>query len=565
MEISEILHLPEVAHAILELPTSAVIILDSQGNIIYANNMLSSWMEYSWEEVQGMHISKLPVLTTKSKIIAVEKFAERMLGKKVEPYDLEFVTKTGKIETGRLTAKLIKDNQNKILVDIVVVENITDVRESEKTIHKKEKELSEYLNIIDEIILILNVNVTIEYINETGANILGYKAQELLGKNWIEWCIPEKNRPFIQSIKQDIQKTHAIKYTIVENTVLCKDGTEKLISWRNSIRTNDVGMIDGTISSGRDITEKKQFEEELLKTKVFLESIVENIPNMVFVKDAKDLRFQLLNKVGEKYFGHKQKELLGKNDYDFFPKSQADFFVQKDRDVLKSKTLLDIPEEPINTPNGQRILHTKKIPIVGNDGEPTSLLGISEDITNTISQDKELKEEKLMSDEIINSLPGIFYLFDSEGKFLRWNKHHEDVLELTKEEMENRKPTDNYDDADRPKITEVIKYVLEHGTGSIEATLYTKSGKPIPYFLTGVRIQYKGKTCVMGVGLDISERKKTEQAITQHTKELEDINKLMIGRELKMVELKKEIEQLKSQLRLFNSSDQSDSDKQDIS
>jgi PAS domain S-box-containing protein len=113
----------------------------------------------------------------------------------------------------------------------------------------------------------------------------------------------------------------------------------------------------------------------------FLDSIVENIPNMVFVKDAKDLRFVRFNRAGERLLGLTRDQLVGKNDRDLFPESQADAFQAKDREVLANKDIFDIPEEPIDTPSGQRWLHTRKIPITDDNGAPLFLLGISEDIT----------------------------------------------------------------------------------------------------------------------------------------------------------------------------------------
>ncbi|MCP4626647.1 MAG: PAS domain S-box protein, partial [bacterium] len=131
-----------------------------------------------------------------------------------------------------------------------------------------------------------------------------------------------------------------------------------------------------------DITERKQAEESLRESEEFLEAIVENIPNMIFVKAAQDLRFVRFNRAGEKLLGYTREELLGKNDYDLFSKSKADWFIEKDRQVLRSGQLLDIIEEEIQTRlKGQRILHTKKIPILNEKGEAQYLLGISEDIT----------------------------------------------------------------------------------------------------------------------------------------------------------------------------------------
>ena len=118
------------------------------------------------------------------------------------------------------------------------------------------------------------------------------------------------------------------------------------------------------------------------RDRLFLDSIVENIPNMIFVKDAKELRFVRLNKAGEELLGFSREELIGKNDYDFFPKEEADFFTGKDHEALSKGTLTDIPEEPIHTRyKGTRYLHTKKIPILDSKGNPLYLLGISEDIT----------------------------------------------------------------------------------------------------------------------------------------------------------------------------------------
>ena len=126
-----------------------------------------------------------------------------------------------------------------------------------------------------------------------------------------------------------------------------------------------------------------QSEEEVRSAQTLIAAILDHLPDMVFVKDAQDLRFVRFNCAGEKLVGLSAQELLGKSDYDLFPKEQADFFTARDRDVLASGVLLDIPEEPIQTKDrGIRILHTKKVPIYDETGQPRYLLGISEDITD---------------------------------------------------------------------------------------------------------------------------------------------------------------------------------------
>jgi PAS domain S-box-containing protein len=125
------------------------------------------------------------------------------------------------------------------------------------------------------------------------------------------------------------------------------------------------------------MSDRSQFLQDPLK------KILNNIPNMVFVKDAQDLSFILLNKAGEELLGLKEQDILGKKDCDFFPNNQADFFILRDRSVLERGIPEDIPSEPIETASkGRRWLRTKKIPIFDEQGHAIFLLGLSEDITD---------------------------------------------------------------------------------------------------------------------------------------------------------------------------------------
>jgi len=130
------------------------------------------------------------------------------------------------------------------------------------------------------------------------------------------------------------------------------------------------------------LQEIEEANNSLVESETFLNAVFENIPNMIFIKDAKDLRFVRFNKAGEDLLGLSREALLGKSDYDFFPENEANSFVKRDREVLKSLKLKDTPEESIHTlSKGERILHTQKIPLLDKAGSPQFLLGISEDIT----------------------------------------------------------------------------------------------------------------------------------------------------------------------------------------
>ena len=156
---------------------------------------------------------------------------------------------------------------------------------------------------------------------------------------------------------------------------------------------------------------------------LFLESVVENLPDMIFVKEAEELRFVRFNRAGEELLGFPRAAMLGRNDHDFFPKAEADFFTAKDRQVLEAGTLADIPEEPIHTAHrGTRLLHTKKIPIKDASGEARFLLGISEDITDRRAREQALEQAHqalAVSDArrafLLSHLPGAIWTADGAG------------------------------------------------------------------------------------------------------------------------------------------------------
>ena len=155
-----------------------------------------------------------------------------------------------------------------------------------------------------------------------------------------------------------------------------------------------------------ELGERKRAEEQLRSAENFLNTVVNNIPHMIFVKDAQDLRFVRFNQAGEELVGMTTGAMLGKSDYDLFPEEEAAFFEKKDRETLASGKMLDISEEPLDTPSGRRYLHTKKIPVLDTDGQPKYLLGISEDITeHKLEQERQRAlERKLQETQKLESL-----------------------------------------------------------------------------------------------------------------------------------------------------------------
>ena len=168
------------------------------------------------------------------------------------------------------------------------------------------------------------------------------------------------------------------------NPIVCRNKKEHQIEWYARTMRDDTGEITGVLSIGQDITEHKIADDKLRETSQLLDNIIENVPDTIFLKCASDLRYEYFNRAAESLLGLDRTEMIGRNDYDLFPKEQADFFVEKDREVFQQHGVVNIPEEFVETPNGTRTLHTKKIALRDEQGNPQFLLGISEDITDRL-------------------------------------------------------------------------------------------------------------------------------------------------------------------------------------
>ena len=237
--------------------------------------------------------------------------------------------------------------------------------------------------------------------NDYVLDMLGYTRADLRA-GLLNWRVitPAEYLEVSQTALRELRAGEAI--IPFEKLYVCSDGTQVPVLIGPTRLSSDQ-----IVTFVLDISERKQAEvaitdshsrleervhkrtkelsestKRLQQSQSFLDSVIENLPNMVFVKDAKELRFVRFNRAGEQLLGYERADLLGKNDFDFFPKEQAEFFQSKDRAVINARVVHDIPEEPLSTKSGLRYLHTKKIPIFGPDGEPQYLLGISEDITS---------------------------------------------------------------------------------------------------------------------------------------------------------------------------------------
>ncbi len=255
---------------------------------------------------------------------------------------------------------------------------------SESALAQLARRLELILTSAGEGIFGLDLDGRVTFANPAMAKMLGWRVEDMIGQpGHARWHntradgtpSPVEECPIYAAFKDGLTHLHT-------NEVFWrKDGTPLPVEYV-SAPLLDKGHIIGSVVVCRDITDRKQAEEELRRTYAFLQSVVENIPHMILVKEAKELRFISANKASEEFLGIPRTDMIGKTVYDLFPEAQADALFADDLDVLSAGGAKTLPDQVIETKNrGPRVFHTRKIAIPGPDQRPAYILSISEDIT----------------------------------------------------------------------------------------------------------------------------------------------------------------------------------------
>jgi PAS domain S-box-containing protein len=138
-------------------------------------------------------------------------------------------------------------------------------------------------------------------------------------------------------------------------------------------------------------------------------------------------------------------------------------------------------------------------------------------ISKSSMKDRFIKEREL-SDLIINCLPGIFYLQDQYGKYLRWNKKFEEASGYSGEEIAKMHPLDFFDKRDHEHMSAAVRKVYKEGYNETEAEVVAKNGRRYLYFLNGISVTYEGKLCLVGTGIDLTSREAARKEIEKSNK-----------------------------------------------
>ncbi len=327
-----------------------------------------------------------------------------------------------------------------------------------------------------------------------------------LGKNMLE-CVPDKEMK--AALKEDFDRALEGNYFEYIREFKNDSIAEQYWESRFSPIYSEDGKVVGLTAFITDITKRMKVEKEIIYEKQLSESIINSLPGVFYLYN-KEGKFYRWNKNFEKVIGYTTEEMKEAHPSNFVDVDELELLAEKIESVFVTGE--DSMEANFMTKEGKKIpYYFTGAAINYNDEE--CLVGVGFDISEQKKIEKEIKFEKQLSDSIINSLPGVFYLFNKDGKYIRWNENLETISNYTSEEIKNAHPLNFFHDDEKELLTEKIGNVFVEGYDSVEAHLLTKDGDKIPYYFTGVALEYNGEECLLGVGIDISEQKLAEKKL----------------------------------------------------
>lgn len=271
----------------------------------------------------------------------------------------------------------------------------------------------------------------------------------------------------------------------------------------------------GAVITHSNITARKRMEEALTASEARLHATF-NGAGVGFVEVGDDNRFAAVNERACEILGRSSQELLGMNVNDITLSEDRALSDRANAEVRSGvRNHVDYEKRYIRRDGTPVWVHVTISGIFDEQGRWVRSVTTIQDISDRKRAEARLQSEKEFSDTAINSLPGIFVLFDTEQRLVRWNDNLERVTGYSSEAISNMAALDFIAPEDRPLANERIRLVFSTGEAAADLHMLTKDGRRIPYSYTGKRFEFGGKVCLVAVGLDTTERTLAEAALAE--------------------------------------------------
>lgn len=405
---------------------------------------------------------------------------------------------------------ILRDNEGKAYRMIGSMVNMTPIYQAQRELTESENRLRTILNTDPECIKLLGKDCEVVEINPSGLRLI--EAPDLgsvKGKSLLP-VVADKYKEAAGSLVREAfeGKEGRLEFEMVTLKGNYRWCDLSIVPFRNA-----EGKIINALGVTRDITDKRKAQLEIIRNEEKYRTLVEQAGDAIAlydeagnVLDINTGAIQLLG-YGKEELQHMNlsqiltNEEIQINPIDYNTLSKGESTIKQRKMKRKDGTIVETEVRSQQLPDGR-------------------FLSVIRDLTERMKAQHQIQKEKELSDSIINTLPGIFYFFDYSGKFIRWNDRFEKVTGYSAQEIAKMQPFDFFAEEDKPLLEEKKAEVLAKGTSDVESYLFTKSGEKIPYFFTVAHIVNDGVSCILGTGVDITDRKKAEDKLNKSYTEI---------------------------------------------
>jgi PAS domain S-box-containing protein len=304
--------------------------------------------------------------------------------------------------------------------------------------------------------------------------------------------------------------------------LLARDGPEHLISERTLPLTDRAGEVAGAVLVFADETERELGEAALRASQEIFSIITESVSDLIAITDLKGQPI---------YYSLSYRRVLQVEDGPWRGATMEDIH-EEDRAGISAAFYQTMAggqdarvEYRLRRRDGGLVYLEGVFSLIRDHrGQPDKVLVVSRDFSERHAAELALRAEKEFTDTLINAMPGIFYLSDSQRRLLRWNSNFEEATGYAADEIQGLDLLTFFLDEEKALIEQQTKQCLENGRAEFELHIRNRRGWATPHYVTGQRLLENGEPCMIGLGIEITARKAAEEAIRATMRRLERQN-----------------------------------------
>jgi len=309
------------------------------------------------------------------------------LNDRIDEGEYEVKTKEGQTRIWDFSSAPIGKTTDGRRLVLSMADDVTARKHAELKAEGERDRAQKYLDVAGSIIVLIDRDRKVKEINQKGCEILGYKKEEILGKDWYKNFVPEEAREkVLDDTRKPLMAGDLDKAKRYENPILTSEGEERTIAWENTIIEDD-GKIVGTLSSGIDITERVKAKGDLEENEKRFRSYIENSPFGIFIANSEG-NYVEVNKTACDITGYKREELLDMDLVDLIPEG----YKEKAKDSFNSlATAGEVSTEVpfIRKGGAKRYWKVSTVKLTDN-----RFLGFTEDITERKQMEEQIKQDR---------------------------------------------------------------------------------------------------------------------------------------------------------------------------